>query len=554
MQKKAHFVPVFLLILITMPCISAPENIGLTHSPAPTIENKSDLYDQFMQASYLHAKGKNEGAIQSFNNVMKTRPSEHIFEPYLQALFDGERFSTLVKTYENNKKKIDSLFNKNHMIKAYLAQAYLAVNKESKALALFQELMRDHGNDVQMCYFTAVGYLKTKRLTAAVKLLQECITNIELKSKHYLFHFLLSKAHLEANRPAEAMISIEQSIAQFPKFDRGWLFKAILHEQQGKINEAINGYKKFLAITGRDQSIEKQLVQLLFNQQRYGEAVDYLKKLSVDSPEYCFDLALVQSKSGNYTEALPSINKVLELSPTLEKAKLLKLEILLNSDKTDEAITSLQEWLSGEPQNMGALHTFTLLAQGGVPVPKLITALEAVQIKHPTSIGIAAALGDLALEINQPEKALTHYAQAATHTNHKQLKSHIYFQRCYIMLNQKDYLALTAELTKAEQDGCTNDALLNLQACYFGQTNQQLDKALSIINKALKIKPGYPAYLDTKARILHAKGRPVEALQLAQKALSLAPDDQIIKQHAEELERYALQPSTSTTYTMRRRR
>ncbi len=553
MQKIAKLVPVFLLILVTMPCISAPKKIISTPSLASTIETKSGVYDQFMQATYLNAKGKNEGAIQSFNNAMKTRPSEHMFEPYLQALFDGERFSTLVKTYEDNKKKIDTLCSKNHMIKAYLAQAYLAVNKEPKAQALFQELIRDHGNDVQMCYFAAVGYLKTKRLPAAVKLLQECIANVELKNKHYLFHFLLSKAHLEANRPTEAMVSIEQSIAQFPKFDRGWLFKAILHEQQGKINEAIQGYKKFLAITGRDQSIEKQLVQLLFNQQRYGEAADYLKKLSVDSPEYCFDLALVQSKSGNYAEALPSINKVLALSPTLEKAKLLKLEILLNSDKTDDALTSLQEWLTTEPHNMGALHTFTLLRQGGVPVPKLITALETIQIKHPASIGIAAALGDLALEINQPEKALTHYAQAATHTKHNQLKSRIYFQRCYIMLNQKDYPALTAELAKAEQENCTDHALLNLQACYFGQTNQQLDKALTIVNKALKLKPGFPAYLDTKARVLSAKGRPVEALQLAQKALSLAPDDQIIKQHAEELERYALQPSTSTTYTMRRR-
>lgn len=536
-----------------MPCISAPQKIISRASLASTIETKSGVYDQFMQATYLHAKGKNEAAIQSFNNAMKTRPSEHMFEPYLQALFDGERFSTLVKTYEDNKKKIDTLCSKNHMIKAYIAQAYLALNKEPKALGLFQELMRDHGNDVQMCYFAAVGYLKTKRLPAAVKLLQECIANVELKNKHYLFHFLLSKAHLEANRPTEAMVSIEQSIAQFPKFDRGWLFKAILHEQQGKINEAIHGYKKFLSISGRDQSIEKQLVQLLFNQQRYGEAADYLKKLSADSPEYCFDLALVQSKSGNYAEALPSINKVLALSPTLEKAKLLKLEILLNSDKIDDAVTSLQEWLTAEPHNMGALHTFTLLRQGGVPVPKLITALETVQIKHPASIGIAAALGDLALEINQPEKALTHYGQAATHTKHNQLKSRIYFQRCYIMLNQKDYPALTAELAKAEQENCTDHALLNLQACYFGQTNQQLDKALTIVNKALKLKPGFPVYLDTKARILSAKGRPVEALQLAQKALSLAPDDLIIKQHAEELERYALQPSTSTTYTMRRR-
>lgn len=555
MQKIAKLIPV-LALLITMPCTSAPKKISLLPkvSLENSIENKSSSYADYLQATYWHAKGDNENAIKSFSSIMKKKSSEHVLEPYLQSLFDGERFTTFVQVYEDNKKKIDALCSKNYMIKAYLAQAYLAISKESKAQALFQELMRDHSNDVQMCYFTAVGYLKTKRHGAAIKLLQDCIANPELKNKHYLFHFLLSKAHLETNRPTEAMASIEQSIAQFPKFERGWLFKAILHEQQGKINEAINGYKKFLDITGRDQSIEKQLVQLLFNQQRYSEAADYLQKLSTDAPEYCFDLALVQTKSGNYADALPNVNKVLANNPTCEKAKLLKLEILLNSEKADDAIASLQEWLIAEPQNMGALHTFSLLRQGGVPASKLITALEAVQAKHPTSLAICAALGDLLLDANQPAKALISYAQAAAQTGLKQVKSKIYFQRCYIMLTQKDYPALTAELDKAEQEDCTDDALLNLQAYHLAQTNQQLDKALAAIDKALKLKPSTPAYLDTKSHVLSAKGRPVEALKFAKKALSLAPDDHIIKQHAEELEYHAHQPSTSLTYTVHRRR
>ena len=60
MQKIAKLVPAFLLILVTMPCISAPKKIISTPSLASTIETKSDVYDQFMQATYLHTKGKTE--------------------------------------------------------------------------------------------------------------------------------------------------------------------------------------------------------------------------------------------------------------------------------------------------------------------------------------------------------------------------------------------------------------------------------------------------------------------------------------------------------------
>jgi tetratricopeptide (TPR) repeat protein len=556
MQNVSKIFSAFLLFFTTPFFINTKiKKTAPTPSLASTIAAKADAYDHFMQATYLHAKGDTPGALSAFEGIMKIHPSEHALEPYLQVLFDAESFPTIIKVYEGNKTKIDHLFATNYLLKGFIAQAYLSTNKEQKATTMFQELMRDHGNDVQLCYFAAVGHLKTKRLPAAIKLLQQCLDNPELKNKHYLFHFLLSKAYLETHRPTEAMACIEKSITQFPRFDRGWLFKAILHEQQGKIADAIHGYKKFLDISGRDHSIEKQLVQLLFMEQRFGEAVDYLKKLSSDAPEYCFDLALVQSKSGAYTEALPTINKVLAHDPTLEKAKLLKVEILLNGNKTDDAVAFLQDWLSQEPHNLGVLHTFLLLRQGDVPAKKLIAALETVQIKQPDNLGIVAALGDLSCEAQQPEKALSYYEQASNCTAFKKLKSKIYFQRCYIMFKQRDHTALNTEIARAEREECCDHSILNLQAYYYAHTNQQLDKALAAIDKALAAKPGRPAYLDTKASVLAKMGKSHDALLFAQKALLLAPEDTLIQQHVEELKRNAHQPSRlPITHALRSRR
>lgn len=513
-------------------------------SGAVTVETKAESYDQFLRATYLHAHGDNEGALKAFAEIMHMQPaSQYAFEPYLQALFDGEQFTTLVAVYEKNRKKIDPLLAKNYMTRAFVAQAYLSTGKELKAKKMFDTLMKERSDDVQLCYFIAVGYLKAQRKETAVKFLQDCVGNPALKNKHYLFHFLLSKAYLESHRPNEAMASIELSIAQFPKFDRGWLFRAILHEQQGKTSDAINGYKKFLDLTGRDQSIEKQLVQLLFGQQRFSEAAGYLKKLSNDSPEYCFDLALVQAKSGAYDEALPTINKVLAYNPSHEKAKLLKIEILMNSDKAEDAIATLQTWLRAEPKNLGILHTFLLLRQGGVGAQQLIVALEDIQKEQPENVGVLAALGDLALGANQIQKALAFYEQATECTPHKELKTKIYFQRCHVMFEQKNYQALEITLAKAAEAGCMGHALLNLQAYHLAQANVHLDKALVAVDQALQLKPSLPAYLDTKAFVLHKMDKKVDALQVAQKALSLAPGDQIIQKHVKELEQYAAQPS-----------
>lgn len=513
-------------------------------SPRNVIEDKALSYDQFLRATYLHAHGDNDGALKSFTEIMRIgQASQYALEPYIQVLFDAEQFPALISVYEKNRKKIDVLMTKNHMTKAFVAQAYLSTGKEPRAKKMFDELVKERSDDVQLCYFIAVGYIKAGRKEAAVSFLQNCVGNPALKNKHYLFHFLLSKSYLELKRPNEAMTSIELSIAQFPKFDRGWLFRAILHEQQGKISEAINGYKRFLDLTGRDQSIEKQLVQLLFGQQRFSEAAGYLQKLSNDSPEYCFDLALVQSKSGSYEEALPTINKVLASNPSHDKAKLLKIEILMNSDRQQEAITTLQSWLKAEPENLGVLHTFFLLRRGGVDAQTLMAALEDVQKEFPDNLSILTALGDLALDANRPDKALVFYHQAAEQTPHKELKSEIVFQRCHIMFLQKDYAQLEAALAKAEEDDCIGHGLLNLRAYYFSQANKNLDVALNDVNQALDLHPGMAAYMHTKACVLSAMEKKGDALQVAQKALSLAPDDQIIRKHVKELEQYATQPS-----------
>jgi tetratricopeptide (TPR) repeat protein len=519
------------------------------------VDADAQVYGNYFQATYLHANGDNERSLKAFENVIGSRPAaQSLIEPYMQALFDGERFAQIVKLYEDNKKLIDELRAKNYQLTAFLAQGYLVTGSEAKAQELFAVLLREHGNDVQMCYFAAVGYIKTKRYPAAIKFLQQCLANEDIKNKHYLFHFLLSKVYFESGRAQEAMASIERSLEQFPKFDRGWLFKAILLEQQGKINEAIGGYSQFLDIAGPDQSIEKQLVQLLFNQQRYSEAAVYLKKLSTQAPEYAFDLALVQTKSGNYKEALASINKVLGQDPKLEKARLLKIEILLNSNNHADAVITLEEWVMGDPSNMNALRTCLLVRQGGVAAPLLMTALERVLAKHPQSLPVIATLGDIAVSDKLFDKALEYYGQAIALVTNKKLLGKIYFQRCHILLEQKNEAALQAEFAAADAAGCIGHELLNVRAFHAAQNNGDLEKALGAIDLALAIKPGRPSYLDTKALVLFKMGRHAEALHCARQALSLAPNDQIIKKHVEEFEQHAPTPIKQKKGAVRRSR
>jgi len=76
-----------------------------------------------------------------------------------------------------------------------------------------------------------------------------------------------------------------------------------------------------------------------------------------------------------------------------------------------------------------------------------------------------------------------------------------------------------------------NDGALNNYAYYLSEQNQKLDEALIMINKALKLNPNRPTYIDTKGWILFVQGMYEEALPILEKAHNLIPTDGEVAEH-----------------------
>ena len=77
-----------------------------------------------------------------------------------------------------------------------------------------------------------------------------------------------SQIYLQLNKKPEALAAIKQCIDAYPKFDKSWLLYAVLHEQEGKIEEAIKGYTTFLRgfSPQPNSEIERHLLMLAFRQ------------------------------------------------------------------------------------------------------------------------------------------------------------------------------------------------------------------------------------------------------------------------------------------------
>lgn len=494
-------------------------------------DHRANLYDHYLRATYLHAKGDITRSLRTYQALVKHKHPDFIYEGFVTLLADAGLFNVILQLEKEKKETFDTLFKDNVDIKLKLAQAYLHTGNDEHADKLFSQLTAKHPEDSQIAYYTALAYIQKNNLTKAITFLDECIKNDALKQKRFLFHFLKSKVCLSQNKKNEALQEITKSLKLFPKFDRGWLFQALLLEQLGHVKYAIKGYQTFLDIVGRDESVEKQLIKLMFSQQQFEKAADLLKKFKQDNPEYFYDLALVELQAHRLGDALKNVNIALTKSPEFKNARLLKVEILIGMNHGKDALAYMRDWISQNPNDTTTLHMFTLLTKTKIAITDLIATLEELVTNQKTSLGIYSILADLYLRSANYEKALHNYRTILTLTTDNALKSHIYFQIGYINFETKKYNQVENNLRKALEHKPVYPSAYNLLAYFYAQKNSNLEYALKLINSALQASPSCYYYLDTKGYVLLKLGKKQEAIKVLEAALKLAPHDHVIHKH-----------------------
>lgn len=521
----------FLSVNSTIDC---EQSSGISFGEEPTINGnttQSDIYYQLLKAGYYSNMGKSTKAFNSFNNLFSMQPPVYVYEPYLKLLFETGDIKKVLAVYTEKTNDFETKFKKNLDFWTVIAQSLLITNQDDKAGKIFSDLIKDYPDNEQIAYYHTMSMLKSNRLEEALKYLDECLTKACFKQKYFLFYFLRSKIYLQQNKLELASKDIDKSLEQFPRFDRGWLIKAMLLEQQGKINEAIKGYMHFLNLVGRDEMIEKQIIQLLFNQKRYDEAAKYLKKLKGDTAEYYFNIALIEFNSGRMKQALKSVTTCIKKSPNIAPARLLKIDILISMHDFKSIIQVMEEWINQTPIDHTAVNTLLLLRKTPINPKNIIRILENAALKHKDDVGLLSAIADLYVEQRMFAKGLENYKKVHDITTNPELKSKVLFHMAYV------YLA-NSQIDKAEN--ILNTAVnlqpiypqsLNMLAYIYANKSKDLNKALELIDKALESDKYSPFYLDTKGLIFLKMEKYNQALELFERASTISPSDKDIINH-----------------------
>ena len=246
-------------------------------------------------------------------------------------------------------------------------------------------------------------------------------------------------------------------------------------------------------------------------------------------------LAAVQILSGMKTEADETLRKVEAFKPGRENlypvlANLYE-ELNLFSRAEVYRVLALQ---TSHPPVLTDYLKLALLQLKQNQARRALRTLESGSFLYPDSIQLLLVQGLAEKAQNRMADAAATFAKVERLAQNRPeiLDAGFYYEYGAASEQAGQPSRSEAALRRALQLNPVHHPSLNYLGYMWAERGQNLREALALIEKALELSPGNPAYLDSQAWALYRLGHPKEARPLLEEALRMVPDDPTLLEHS----------------------
>jgi len=463
-------------VLIAICCETAAAQT-LPESAGPPAE----AYFEFLLARRLEAQGDTAGALEALKRAQAADPrSAEILAEIAGFYARQNKGPEAVESAERALKIDPRNIEANRILGLVFAawseggpsEASGRTSAQTRAAAI-EHLTRildtpSVATDLNLQLTLARLQLRSGRADRAVPILENIVSQAPFATEPYT---LLAEARLSLGRIDAAIDALKLAAELNP---RHYVTLGDLYEKQGRWAEAATAFEQAVR-SGRAGSRDVQLrwIAALLNvpgSQGAGKARDALKDFLMTSPQDARGLFLLSTASlrlGDLSAAEESARKLLAL----------------------------------DPKSVSALHALSAALTARREFRQVVDLLTPFAKEGATRVGRE---GDAALLLTQLGHA------------HSELGEH-----------EQAVTALTAAVAR---DPLSAPALNSL-GYTLADRGQRLPEAIGFIERALKVDPDNPAYLDSLGWALFKQGRTDEAEPHLRKAADALPDQSVIQDH-----------------------
>ncbi len=515
------------------------KSVAITDTLSTALRNKYDSF--FMEALRLKQKGDYDAAFEMFNHCLDINPRGAATLYELSKFF---MFMNQPEKGEENLKKAVEISPDNYWYKQTLAAYYQSKGYFPKAIYVYEDMASQFPTRLEPLMSLVDLYNRTKDFEQVINTLNR-LENLDGKSEQISMEKF--RMYLNMGNDKQAFTEIENLAKEYPYDMRYLTILGDVYLNNNKEDKAFETYQKVLEKepgyapamlslasyyekTGNDSLYNAQINSVILNEDVDSDTkMNIMRQLIMKS----------EQTDKDSTKIAAMFNSLLKTKQENADLSMLGAQYLLTKKMDKDAIPVLNKVLEIDPENTPARLQLLNFALRNQDMNEVINLCKMALEYTPDVLEYYYYLGLAYHQKDKTDEALEVFKKGinqVTPSSNKDIVSDFYAilgDLYHIKKMNKDaYAAYDSALVYKDD----NIGALNNYAYYLSEEGINLDKAEEMSYRTVKAEPSNGTYLDTYAWILFEKKKYAEARIYIDQALKNDGDkSSVVVEHAGDI-------------------
>jgi tetratricopeptide (TPR) repeat protein len=482
-------------------------------------------YKDFALASLAFSRGEDEEARAYLAQAIEKDP---------ESVYLNLKMTEVLKKSKHYREAIPyglkavSLAPDNPLHHAVLADVYALAGDDDRAVESYEKALELQPENQRVRLVLTTILIRKSEFPKAMMHLNWLIDqNPELVVAHYY----KGRINMERGQYAAAEESYRRALALNNRLEPALFDLGTLYQMTGKLYEAVEIYDQLLEFYPDNLGVRERLIDLytkLKQPEKAEKQLEEIKKYSRPGDPGRQALGLIYLKQGKLDESIEELNLIVSAWPDDDKSRFYLATAYTQKGETDEA---MDHFSRVRPQSKYYVNARTHMAylletqERHAEAIKILEELIAAKEKKPE---IYLMLASVYEAMNDYDKAMAVVKEGLEqHSRNVDL----IFRRGVILDKKGDKEGCIQQMRSVLEIEPDHAEALNYIGYTYAEQGVRLDEALSLIEKASKLRPDSGYIFDSLGWVYYQKGQYDDAIRYLEKAAVLTPDDPTINEH-----------------------
>ena len=354
---------------------------------------------------------------------------------------------------------------------------------------------------------------------------------VKLNPDSILGYYYLGRTYSQMKLYRDALGYFTKVMQLRPEFDQATIDMAATYEAMGDYPHAIDTYRSLLDQDEHRAAVLQHLTQLLLQQRRFTEALEYLRlaaQSGLGGQETARKIGLVHIELEQFDEAIAVFGGMLEKDPSTHNIRLYLGIAYEENGELDKAYAEFRKIPHDSAQYFEAVSHIALILKEQGKTDAAITVLQEAINANRGNLELYLNLSSLYESIDRPQAGLDILLE---NEQVFQKAPRLHF-RIGVMLDKLGKRTESVNRMKQVLQLDPKDAqALNYIGYSYAEMGIHLEEALKYIKQAIAIRPRDAFILDSLGWTYFKLKRYDEAVNALEEAITLVDDDSTIVEH-----------------------